>query len=263
MRISTAAITALMLGNLLVSRALFGGIILSDDFNSYSDGDLVGQGDWVQLGSSTDSPVQVSSGSVVNMSEGQDVQKPFSSTVARQAGEANGKSLITEFDVNLTSVAANTSAGDFFAHLTVAPGNTTMFNRFYARAGTAPDTFQIAVSASGVPSPAATNLNYGGDLPLGQTYHVQSQWKFIPGASNDEFSLNVNNAPYLTPFAWDSNTSESVNLGVFNLRQGGSNAPGIASIDNIVVTLVPEPATSAMAILSAGGIGVIARRRRR
>ena len=258
MNLRLAALLALLVGSLSMGRPVNGAIVFSDDFNAYTDGNLVGQGGWVQLGSSVVNQVQVSSGSVVNLTTGQDVQKPFSSVVARAAGEANGEILVTEFDLNLSSAGDD----DFFAHITVSPGNTTFFNRFYSQAGTAPGTFQLAVSAS-IVSGGVVNLNYGGDLLLGQTYHVQSRWDFLPGTLNDQFSLKIDGAPYVAPFAWDSGTAESTNLGVFNLRQGGGDAPGVASIDNVVVThIVPEPATFALAAFAALGVAFVSTRRK-
>lgn len=231
-------------------------LVFSDNFNSYTPGNLLGQGGWGLQDSNTN-PIQVTAGLAAGpMTTGQDLNKAFSSSVARAAGEALGGSLVTEFDVNVT--AAGT--GDFFAQLSVTPGNTTFFNRFYVKTGGAANTFQLAVSASAVTGGIA-NLHYGPDLSFGQTHRIQSTWEFVPGALNDTFSLAVNNLPYVAPFTWDSSTNESVNIGAFNLRQGGAGgSPTIAFIDNISVTHhVPEPAS--LALCALGVVGAIVRRR--
>jgi hypothetical protein len=249
------AATLLALLSLLPAATSRAAIVFSEDFNSYAAGNLVGQGGWVQLGASAVNPVQVDGTKVVNMSTDQDVQKPFSSVVSRSGGEANGESITAEFDVNLSSSGND----DFFAHISVSPGNTTFFNRFYTQAGSAAGTFNLGLAAS-APSGGVVNLNYGGDLNIGQTYRVKSIWTFVPGASNDILSLSVDGASYIAPFAWDSGTGEPNNLGVFNLRQAAGNAAGVASIDNIVVEhVVPEPATLALAAVC---LGIVAARRR-
>jgi hypothetical protein len=232
-------------------------LVFSEDFNAYTPGNLLGQGGWGLQDSNTN-PIQVSAGLAAGpMTTGQDLNKASSSTVPRLAGEALGGSLVTEFDLNVTAAGS----GDFFAQLSVSPGNTTFFNRFYIKAGGAANTFQLAVSASAVAG-GIVNLNYGDDLPFGQTHRVQSTWEFVPGlVNNDQFSLSVNNLPYVAPFAWDSNTDESINIGAFNLRQGGSNGPTIAFIDNISVTHhVPEPGSLALCVLGLAGAVLLRRR---
>jgi hypothetical protein len=251
----TMYVSAALAVAVLQSSVVRGGIVFSDDFNSYSAGNLVGQGGWVQLGASAINPVQVDGTRVVNMSTDQDVQKPFTSTVSRSGGEAGSESITAAFDLNVSSPGND----DFFAHISVSPGNTTFFNRFYTQPGSVAGTFNLGLAAS-TPAGGVVNVQYGGDLLLGQAYRVKSIWSFVPGALNDMLSLQVDGATYLAPFAWDSTTGEPNNLGVFNLRQAATNAASIAFIDNVVVNhVVPEPASL---LLGVGGLAAMAILRR-
>jgi hypothetical protein len=232
--------------------AAHGATVFSDNFNSYSDGNLVGQGSWAQLGSNATNPVQVNSMRVVNMTTDQDVQKAFMSSVAK----TDGQLLVTEFDFSVSDAGND----DFFAHISPSLGNTNFYNRFYTQDGTGANTFQLALAASAVTG-GVVNLTYGGDLNLGQTYHVTSVWHFVAGTTNDVFRLFVDNLPYAGPLTWDSSSAEPATLGVFNLRQAAGNAATIATLDNVVVThVIPEPAALALAMCAAWGL--TGRRRR-
>src|SRR5687768_7611196 len=138
----------------------------TESFVGYTNGPLVGQGSpaWVQLGASVINPVQVNGESVSLATTGQDVQRNFDSQVSL----ADGISIITEFDVTLSSAAAT---GDFFAHLTTSATSpaSPFYNRFYAQSlGTG---FHLGLAA-GTPSGGIATVPYGGLLSYNVSYHV-------------------------------------------------------------------------------------------
>jgi hypothetical protein len=228
-------------------------VALSDNFDSYTNGNLVGQGGWGQTGASTTNPIQVTNGQVGLTTTGQDVYEPFSSPVAH----TDGSGIYTGFDVTVTSAQ---SAGDYFLHLSDPAGTTTNFwQRVFVKSSGSGYLLGLVDTAG-----TGSTVTYGTDaLNLNQSYHVSLAWNFVSGLKNDTFSMYVNpsspvegsNTPYMT-LTWTSTTVDepAAQLSAINLRQGtASNAPGVI-VDNLVVATtfaeVPEPAT--LVLLAAG-----------
>lgn len=228
-------------------------IVLSDDFNAYTSGSLVGQGGWGQTGTSTVNPIQVTNGQVPLVTNGQDAYRAFSSTVPN----ANGTGIYTGFDVTVTSAAT----GDYFFHLSDPAGTTTYFyQRIFVKSATGGYVLGL-VDTSGTGSATTYGTTV---LQLNQPYHISVAWNFVGNATNkDTFSLYVNptdavegsNTPYLTHTWTSTSMAEPAQLSAANLRQGtNGSAPGV-TLDNVVVAttfgeVVPEPAT--LALLAVG-----------
>ncbi len=226
------------------------GVVLSDNFDSYTNGPLSAQGGWTATSSAT-TPAQVAGGTdkYVQLSTGQDEYKAFTSVVPH----TDGNSLQTSFTAN---VSAATTNGDYFSHLSSPLATTSLFfQRVFARSS---DTgFQLGlVDTSGTGS----TITYGTTiLTLNTDHDVDVTWNFVPGTSNDTFSMIVDGAPYLL-HTWTSVLAEPATLEAANLRQGSaSNAPTL-QFDNYVVTeVIPEP--TSLAAIGLGALGLLRRRR--
>lgn len=226
-------------------------VVLNDNFDAYSAGNLVGQGGWTQTGATATNPIQVAGGPNFYAqlgTTGQDVYKAFTGPVAAVAGE----SLLSEFDI---TVSAAQTAGDYFFHISDPVGTTgNFYQRVFARSST--NGFQlglIELAGGGAVTTWGTT-----ELALGTTYSIAVTWNFIAGPNNDTFNLSVNGSSYLT-HAWTSTTVEPANLSAANLRQGTSTSAPTLQIDNITVTSVPAP--GAAALLGLGGLVALRRRR--
>lgn len=228
-------------------------VMVTDNFDSYTNGTLSGQGGWTTPTPAA-TPIQVAGGTdkyAAVGSSGQDEYKPFSGAVPHTDGE----SITTTFNVTLTSAQ---SAGDYFLHLSNPAGTTSNFyERIFARSST--NGFQFGlVDTSGTGSTPTYGTT---ELSLNTDYTVSVVWNFVAGALNDTFSMTVNGAPYLT-HTWTSTTgAEPTALAAVNLRQGSGTAAPTAQVDDIsvVASAVPEPAS-----LAAGAVvGVLALGRRR
>jgi len=226
--------------------------VLTDNFDSYSNGALLGQGGWTITGTSTTNAYQVAGGADKNVpfvGTGQDAFKAFTSSVPH----TDGNSLITSFKINISAAQAT---ADYFTHLSDPIATTTNFYErvFGVTSGTG---FRLSlVDTSGTGStPTLGNA----DLNFGQDYNVVITWNFVGGGTNnDTFTMTVNGTPYLS-HAWTSATVEPANVSAFNLRQGQTGPTG--TIDNINVESVPEPASVAMIGL-IGAAGLMRRRQR-
>lgn len=245
---------------LAIAPAARASVIFSDSF-AYPDGNLVGQGPWVQQGTTTTNPVQLSGGQVLLGTSGQDVEAPLSTAIT-------SGSIYYGADIDVTA----SGSGDYFLH-TRSTGSS-FAARLYAK--TDPNGgYDLGL---GLTSAAAS---YGATaLTLGQTYHVVVRYDFVAGTSNDTAALYVNPAdaldqtndmPYVTAVqtAGTGDNSSSNNI---DFRQGGGNtAAPTVTVDNLVVSTdfassaasaaaTPEP--TGLALLAVASLGITARRRR-
>src|SRR4051812_6549668 len=80
----------------MLDASSLGTIILTDNFDSYAAGDLVGQGGWLQTSTTATNPIQVTAGKSLSfINSGQDIYKALSSVVTH----TNGSSVFAGFDV--------------------------------------------------------------------------------------------------------------------------------------------------------------------
>src|ERR1035441_2783098 len=94
-------------GLLLTTAGLRATPLFSDDFNSYPNGNLVGNDGWTQQSTTTTTPIQVSSGRVLIGSSGQDVFNTLSTPYTLVDGSS--------FYIGATlNVATATATGDYF-----------------------------------------------------------------------------------------------------------------------------------------------------
>ena len=94
-----SVILSLAMGFALWQTAALASPLLLDNFNSYANGNLVGQGNWTITGSSVVNPIQVNNGSVALLTTGQDAYDPLSSQVAL----SDGQSLYIGLNLNVSA----------------------------------------------------------------------------------------------------------------------------------------------------------------
>jgi hypothetical protein len=234
----------------LTSSACFGQAVLTDNFDSYNPGDLVGQGGWTQTGSTATNPIQVVNQSgaddaVVLGTSGQDVFKAFTSAVSH----TDGFGIQTEFSLLVTSAD---STGDYFLHLTSS--GASHYQRVSAKSSGSGFVLGLLEASGGTTTFGAT------ELTLGTEYAVDVLWNFVPGDDNDTFALTVDNLPYLA-HTWTSTSDEPTTVAAVNLRQGAAADAPIVAVDDLLVSVIPEPASVALLGLGAGVLGIFRRRR--
>lgn len=213
-----------------------GAIVLTETF-TYADGSLVTATDspWVTH-SGTANQVDVASG-VVNLTsfESEDVSAPLS-------GQPYTTGLLSAtFDVRFTTLP--TSNGSYFAHFKdITTGFRSRLISYTT--GAATDFFRLAITNDGGATvPVAT------DLSLDTTYSVTMTWDL----STQRSSLSVSGGTAVT----DVDAASSISVTSFAFRQ--ATGIGVLTADNLVVTHVPEPAST---LLGAFGLLGLLRRRR-
>ena len=228
--------------------------VFSDNFNSYTDGNLVGQGGWTITGTSTVNPIQVHSGVVSLLTTGQDAYSAFGSAVSTGAGG----SVFAGLDLNVSAAQA---LGDYFLHYTATVGGTSGFyDKLFARSSGS--GFLLGIQDNN------GTTNWGSTvLSFNTTYRVVSEEDFVAGGLNDTFAVYVNptdlnvagnNTPYLTA-TWNGPSAEATSYAEVSLRQGVATQAPTLTLYNLVVSTsfsdvaaVPEP--SALALVLVGGL---------
>jgi uncharacterized protein YjbI with pentapeptide repeats len=208
--------------------------VFSHDFDNLV-GELVGSsptvgGDWSQTGTQGANPIQTSGSEAYLSGFGQDAYSGFTSSITN----TTGRGMITSLELNLNAASGD---GDYFLHLSDPLGTTfNFYQRLFARASA--NGFQLGLRDTSGTGSATTwgelELNYG------ETYHVDVQWTFVPGDTNDQFTVTLDHSTYLT-HAWTSETAEPAQLAAVNLRQGtAANGPSLW-LDNLEVVPVAVP----------------------
>ncbi|MGI9089166.1 MAG: dockerin type I domain-containing protein [Chthoniobacterales bacterium] len=193
------------------------GVLFKDTF-AYPDGNLAGNGGWMQDGPKATNPIQVSSGHAVVGPGGQDVINKLDRTYPH----IDGTSIYAAFDLTVT---AGSSAGDFFFHYIAG----TWSDRLSAKTSGSGFVLGLQSSTADVVSYGTTVLNFN------TTYRVVLTWNFIAGATNDTMSIYVNpidpgtetnNAPYLN-YAWTTaGEAEPTSITAIQLRQADQGGAG-------------------------------------
>lgn len=263
MKKQACSILAVM-ASLITAQELKATVIFSDNFNGYNNGNLVGQGGWLQTSTSTVDPLQVNAGVLSVGNTGQDAYSAFGSAVSTTAGG----SLFVGLDLDVTAAQAT---GDYFLHFGATVAGTSGFY----------DKIWVKSSGSGFVLGSQDNngtVTYGSTvLSLGTSYRLVTEEDFVSGPLNDTFEFYVNptdlttaanNTAYLSA-TWSGTTAEASSYAEINIRQGSSTAAPTETVDNLIVgtdfsdvSAVPEPSTLALA--GFGGVaGFLALRRKK
>jgi hypothetical protein len=247
----------------LLSNQSFATPVLSDNFNSYPNGNLTNGTTWFQTAPAAN-PVQVNGGVVTIGNSGQDVYSPFSSPVTL----ADGQSIY--FGITLNVSAAGT--GDYFMHFTPTAGNgSSFYDRLFVEATTGGYFLGLAGTSGGTTTYGTTVLSLGTSYNMVLAYNYSAT---TPTNSTDAIYINPssptvgNNTPYLLA-AWGTATIDTNQIAAVNFRQGGGAAAApTETVDNLVVSesfadVVAAPEPSTLALAAMGGAACLAAFRRR
>jgi hypothetical protein len=235
---------------------------------SYTNGRIVEtnlgiyQGGWQQTGTLTNNGTFITNNNQASMpaTSGQDIWKAFTSNTIVVVASNFGGYLQTKINFSITSATTN---GDYFFHLSTVTNTTSSFpQRLFAKSDGSTNLF-LGLSGS-----SSTGIYGTNPLSINTTYNAVIQWNFLDGTNKDTLSLFVdptdpiltNNAVYAaTAFTTDQST-----VAAANLRIGGGTlqSPGVLVNSIEIGTVVPEPSTYALLLLS-GAASLWALRRRR
>lgn len=250
---------------------------LSEDFSTYTDGNLVGQNGWTQVGASVTAPIQVLGGEVVVpaavLADNQD------------AYHNNSGGSIPTPGVGTTSIYVGLKMSVQTAPTVGFPPNPSYFAALYNgdnAGGFANERLFASASGSGyvlsakvtgqAGAPFATGTNV---LDFDTVYNIIVRANMVAGAGNDTLQVYVNptqadvnlETPYLT--AVIGTGTDPTGIGSFVFSQFG-NATTLAAgvtVNSVVMAdsfaeaaMVPEP--SSFLLAGAAGLALLYWRRR-
>jgi hypothetical protein len=223
--------------------------VLTDDF-TYTDGDLAtANADWV-VHSGTGGEIQVAGNAIeITQDSGTGLTKDHHKLFDGGASFTSGVVTAT-FDIVVTAPGAMTGTDfEYFAHF----WQTTNPNNFRSRTdlvapGTAGGDYSIGIAT--INSTAEFTLADIVGFNFGETVAVEITFDIDAGTST------------MTAGGQTLNTlvvSTGQNIDAFAFRQSSSSSDETVTVDNLVVSHVPEPASIALMML--GGVAMGMRRR--
>ena len=228
-------------------------ILFSDNFNSYSPGNLVGQGSWAAHSGAGAKPVQVSGGAITlqqSAGSGEDVNHALGATMGA------GNTWYYSFDVT----ASGSSAEVYFAMF--LQGTSNFEGKLFVEPFAGSDfTLGISGSASTGPTTWGTGLSFGTDYRVVVAFNYDTKLASLWVNPTSEASPSVSN----TGSFQDAATAIA-------FRQATPTSNSSQIIDNLVVatsfqealTGVSVPESSSLALILIGGLaGLVALRRKR
>jgi hypothetical protein len=239
------------------------GFIITDNFNSYADVALAGQGEWAQAPSvNGNDRIAISGGAVLFDWVTPDTGLTHAVRRTWVGDNLVSGSIFANFDLNVSQAPLDSEnlRPSFFAFAR----NDGVQERGHVglMPGSEPNTFLLGVS-SGSQLQSAFTFNTT-NLSINQTYQVMVEYQINPNNNTiAQVWLNTIN-PLDDPYAVSSASSSATNIRRVNFRMnnqdgsGGVTNLGIFTVDNLQVSLIPEPSTYALLIglLALGVIGV-------
>ncbi len=217
-----------------------GGVLFADDFDAYTDGNLVPQGGWANH-SGTGNLIQVNSGQIM-LEHGSGSREDVNHSLGATMGA--GSIWTASFDVIVGGSSGVVAETSYFAHFRDAGFG---FNsRIFVTAANASGDFTFGIGETSSSTPADT---YGTDFSYGTSYRVTASYNFDTGIS--ELTIGGFGSILST-----SQADPGEDISTFAFRQAGGNTT--QTIDNLVI--VPAPTTLAM--LGLGMLSGVSRRRR-
>lgn len=240
------------------------GLIITDNFNAYADGALAGQGEWAQAPNvNGNDRIAISGGAA--FFDWVTPETPANHAVRRTWGGSDDNvvsgSIFAIFDLNVSQ--APLSSGNVRASFFAFARNDGGLERGHVglMPGSEPDTFLLGVSSA---SQLQSNHTFNPtNLSINQTYQVMVEYQINPNNTTiAQVWLNTIN-PLDDPYAVSSASNSVANIRRVNLRMnnqdgsGGVTNLGIFTVDNLQVSLIPEPSTYALlfGLLGLGAIG--------
>ena len=201
--------------------------LLEQDFATFNTGNLVGQGNWTQIGSAASPNLTIANGTVLLSTSGQDAGTGFTST--------NSGSLYMGLKLKFTTANAT---GDYFTAFNTSASGTSYTGRVFAKKGTGTNKLLLGLQIG-------ANSTYGAtELDLNTEYVMILKYNFTSGTLNDTASIYVNpsntstessNTPYGN-FTWTGATAEQAALAAVSFRQGSASNAASATISKLFVT---------------------------
>lgn len=255
-------------------------IYLEDDYSTFANGNLEGQGGYALTGTPTSNPIQVSDGKVVfpgSTANDQDLYRAFPALISAPTTSGATTSILYGLRMVMNSVSLTAT---YFTAFNESLAGSGFSDARLGAVTTGTGTYKLGIRVNGQ---AGYPFAYGGDLNLGEALTVIVKLDLIQGTQNDVISIFVNptsnvladQTPYATGiFAGSGAATDPAAEGSFILSQFGSvSNPGNAfylyrdatgddfsELYDFLSVPVPEPGVAAL--LGMSGMLVVSARGR-
>lgn len=196
----------------LITAVSFGQVLVSEDF-SYSDGSLVGNGNWESVsGTAGDFLVSAGQAVVEHGTPSEDVKIPFT------AGDG---SVYAGFDFSVDDLGAPYGTGtdfEYFAHFDFKA-------RIDIVSGSNGGDYSIGISSGG----STSDSTWASDLTFGQSYRLIAKFNQVTGIA--ELWIN----PTASTDTSISGSESIGNVSSFDLRQSDSSENETVRVDNLMI----------------------------
>lgn len=219
-------------------------ILLTDNFDSYSDGDLAGQGDWtVASNGASGGTLDVTGGVLSLATSGQDLYHLLSDNPGNPSNTYAG------FDLSLSDA----QSGDYFFQFGGTNANDARV-RLYAQSSDSNYVLGLQLGSAGTPTYSAVEMDYN------TTYRIVFRYDMVSGSDNNTGIFYIDpvsdieggNSSAVSLVSWSGGLEWGSGFTTVILRQGSAGgAPTIDLFDNLIVAdnfadvasiAVPEPA---------------------
>ncbi|MEM1212319.1 MAG: PEP-CTERM sorting domain-containing protein [Planctomycetota bacterium] len=242
----TNRLLSALVGATVLGASASASVIATETF-TYPDGDLVGNGGWVNQ-SGTDGTLDVLSGQAVVTQDGgsEDTELVF-------ASDLDNGLLTAAFDIVVTAPSAMTGTDfEYFIHFS----DDTTFS-FVGRVDVqtpngsdAGDDYSLGIATFSSTGEAKLPV----DFTFGDTVAVELAFDFETGLA----SLSAGGSTVFSTTVDDDAILDSINL-----RQSSSSSDETIFVDNIVISYVAIPEPASLGLLAMGGLLIAGRRRRK
>lgn len=223
-------------------------VLYSDNFDSYTPGNLVGQGGWAAHSGAGTLPVQVNASGGIDLVHGASAED-----VNHNVGAIMAAGDVWRYSIDVT--VDTYSVPYYFAHF---KDSGFGFNgRLHLDNSTGAGDFTFGVSDIG--SDGGATSVFTGDFFFDTTYRVNVEYNYDLGTSTvtiDGVTGSITST--------DADLMQSMEAIAFRQTSTGATGSSIMTIDNLevvsVMTPIPEPSTAA--VLGLGLAAISVRRRR-
>lgn len=163
----------------------------------------------------------------------------YRSFTTQTSGTTYAAFLVNVLNTDLLPLS-DSATGEYFAGFISSASTTAFASRVTIRQGTAANTYQLGLRASG--NAGNVQIFSSTNLPVGTTALVVISYQLVDGTANDVTSMWINptlGAVQPAPTLTQVSAADLADVGRFFIRQGSTNPPGVsgpnAQIDGIII----------------------------
>lgn len=234
-------------------------VLVSDNFDGYTAGNLAGQGSWVVSSGSTDN-VQLVEGSLSyagyssstdgksvklfsEQTSGEDVKLPFAEPLIVNSGDVVYYSALVKVNSLAAQFNNGTEKTTMSSFITLGRAGVNVIEYMHIHAVPSSEgKFKFAVGRNQMTSSGTNVAKTTAEYNIGETYLVVVKYTGVDGSTNDKVELYVNPVldaePAVADAVYDGSTGSDISASGAQFLQLKQGASGTASCPDVTVDAV-------------------------